>query len=110
MTASPISSERFGVRGVPRYVSIAWLSVSNAPEIPCFFGSVSIVSTSRMAKSANEPQSGDFCPRSSFVMTAPLFISAPVPEAVTTAPNGMPAPGFPFSSYSSVQMSFSVFA
>ena len=36
--------------------------------------------------------------------------AAPVPEAVTIAPKGIPASGLPFSSYSSAQMSLSVFA
>ena len=34
-----------------------------------------------------------FCLVASLVMTAPLFISAPVPKMVTTAPQGIPAPG-----------------
>ena len=40
MTDSFITSERFGSRGVPRYVSRQWLSVSKAPEMTCRIGTV----------------------------------------------------------------------
>ena len=53
---------------------------------------------------------GPFQSLSSQVMTAPEFISAPVPEAVTTAPTapmGSPAAGKAPRSYSIFQMSSS---
>lgn len=50
---------------------------------------------------------GPFQSLSSQVMTAPEFISAPVPEAVTTAPMGSPAEGKAPRSYSIFQRSSS---
>ena len=38
ITASLMSSERLFSSGLPKYVSMAWLRVSNAPEITCFMG------------------------------------------------------------------------
>lgn len=51
-----------------------------------------------------------FCLAASLVMTAPLFISAPVPKMVTTAPMGMPSVGLLPCMNSRSQTSSSVLA
>lgn len=52
-------------------------------------GRVFVRSLSRTAKEWNAPKRGCLSFFCSCVMTAPLFCSAPVPDAVTTAPIGM---------------------
>ena len=53
------------------------------------------------ARIADElPQSGLFCFFSSFVITAPLFCSEPVPLAVTMTPSGINSVGILCSAYS----------
>ena len=42
MTASLSSSDRLFSFGLPKQVSIAWLSVSNAPEMTCCMGTVKL--------------------------------------------------------------------
>ena len=40
--ASATSSDTLSASEAPRYVSIAWLSVSNAPERTCMRGTVAV--------------------------------------------------------------------
>lgn len=70
-----------------------WDSVSNAPLMTCFMGKVFVRSLSSMANEWNAPKSGCFNFFSSWVITAPLFCSAPVPDAVTMAPIGINSAG-----------------
>ena len=105
MMARATSSDTLSLSEFPRYVSMAWLRVSKAPESTCAAGTVAVQSGSRTAKEAAVPTMGPFHILSSQVMTAPEFISAPVPEAVTTAPMGIPSAGNLPDLYSISQMS-----
>lgn len=107
MTASATSSETLSWSELPKYVSMAWLKVSNAPERTCMGGTDMVYAGSRTANTGAMPKMPPFHFFSSWVMTPPAFISAPVPDAVTTAPTGIPALGNCPLPYSISQMSSS---
>ena len=87
------SSETLSLSELPKYVYIAWLNVSKAPDMTCMYGTVFVYSGLSTANWAYVPKRPPFQCFASCVMTQPLFISEPVPEAVTIAPTGMPAVG-----------------
>ena len=60
MMANATSSDTLSSSEFPRYVSMAWLNVSNAPEITCMGGTVAVQEESKTAKEAEVPTMGPF--------------------------------------------------
>ena len=89
---------------------MAWLRVSKAPEMTWGKGTDMAYMGSRKAKSAWAPQSAPLIFLSSWVMTAPLFISEPVPNTVTMVTRGMNSVGRACFVYCISQMSSSSLA
>jgi len=88
-----------------------WILILVSALITCFMGKVIVRSLSSTANELNAPKRGCFSLSSSLVITAPLFCSAPVPDAVTIAPIGMQSVAMRRSfPYCILQISSSVFA